>query len=301
MASTHHHDETSQQSQQHSTFSFRMKANILLLLLFFTSFSSVLSKFDPYQINGGLVTAIAGPTYVIFATDTRLTDGGYEIKSRSYTSSRLWNALGESTDDALLTDVTSQGTFVASAGCAADCEALKRIVQTELSARSFLGVSNAATLLGQVLYSKRSFPFYSFCVLGGLKGKRGAVYVYDAIGSFEQVAVGCAGTGREMMQPVLDRFFSSSCRRDGTAECRRDGKAVLAEHQQVGSVTLQPPVQTYVDCEVEEAVGMVVKAYQAVCEREIGVGDEVCVCVVKSSSEGKGGRMQVLRFPLKQH
>jgi hypothetical protein len=40
------------------------------------------------------------------------------------------------------------------------------------------------------------------------------VYVYDAIGSYEKVAVACAGTGRELLQPILDRSFSSNYRSD---------------------------------------------------------------------------------------
>lgn len=33
---------------------------------------------------------------------------------------------------------------------------------------------------------------------------RGAVYTYDAIGSYERVGYGCQGSGKELMQPVLD-------------------------------------------------------------------------------------------------
>eukprot|EP00956_Cyclotella_meneghiniana_P013276 scaffold19059_cov39-Cyclotella_meneghiniana.AAC.3 len=119
--------------------------------------------------------------------------------------------------------------LIGSAGCASDCESLKRRFRLELdalecnfssfSSSSNLGVQSVANLLQQVLYGRRSFPYYAFCVVAGIDNhcdfdsREGAVYVYDAIGSYERVAVGCSGTGREMLQPILDRLFSESSRR----------------------------------------------------------------------------------------
>ena len=128
-------------------------------------------------------------------------------------------------------------TLVGSAGCASDCEALKRTVRAELAERcswirpsisastplatttttatatATTTASTVATLLLHTLYSRRPFPYYSFCVLAGLDPDTGTgqVHVYDAIGSHERVAVACAGTpGREMLQPILDRMFTSA-------------------------------------------------------------------------------------------
>jgi 20S proteasome subunit beta 6 len=33
---------------------------------------------------------------------------------------------------------------------------------------------------------------------------RGAVYTYDAIGSYERTGYSCQGSGKDLMQPVLD-------------------------------------------------------------------------------------------------
>ena len=53
------------------------------------------SSFEPYQMNGGLVSAVAGRDYVVMATDTRFHgEGGYDIVSRNHVSSRLWIASG---------------------------------------------------------------------------------------------------------------------------------------------------------------------------------------------------------------
>lgn len=40
-------------------------------------------RFNPYRENGGTVAAIAGDDFVIIASDTRLTNGGYGIMSRN--------------------------------------------------------------------------------------------------------------------------------------------------------------------------------------------------------------------------
>lgn len=351
------------------------------------------AKFDPYSLNGGLVSAVAGKDYVIICSDTRLTDGGYQIHCRSYLDGRLWSATGapvfldnapgevgdgnkggerlfaldgslvipskESRLPALPTsDDERTGvrpgsgrtlanpfglTLIGSAGCASDCEELKRTVRTELTDRSSWAsgmsaslsssssqatATTVATLLLHTLYSRRPFPYYAFCVLAGLDAEsgEGQVHVYDAIGSHERVAVACAGTpGREMLQPVLDRMFASPVasgtaaegggdgghpREAGNPELVRDGSALGASGQRVGSVTLRPPVGTCVGCGPDEAVALLVKAYRSVSEREIGVGDDLVICVIRrginadanlGGSADEPGSIQVLRIPLKKH
>mmetsp|Transcript_21171 Transcript_21171/g.42501 ORF Transcript_21171/g.42501 Transcript_21171/m.42501 type:complete len:420 (-) Transcript_21171:119-1378(-) len=404
---------------------------ILLSTLLLTTFSTTTAqKFDPYQLNGGLVAAVAGRDYVLIASDTRLTDGGYGVHSRRYLSGRLWSASSSSSvvevadpllsssggDDIMTqsinndliqppstittsnvhwdsngslqlpnvistnsasssssslqtieptnapptTTTTNPPIMIGSAGCASDCESLKRRVRLELDAltmnnnnnnnsNSKLGVASVANLLQQILYSRRGFPFYSFCVVAGLhppqelvlrdgdgddggkKRMEGAVYVYDAIGSYERVAVGSAGTGRELLQPILDQLFSDSTttitskddddpsitinNNDNHSNNGKSGDimAIPPMKQRVGVAgSLRPPVQTVVGCSVEDAVKNVARAYQSVAEREISVGDEVVICVVKSSdvvasSAGDGGRrsegavLKVYRYPLKKH
>eukprot|EP01083_Nonionella_stella_P286465 975085_1 len=183
-----------------------------------------------------------------------MTDGGYSIMTRDYMMSRIWDATGVSSsasssgglnsDGSLVipkeessvptsyemnendinegisikTSFTQCPTFIASAGCASDCEALKRQIRSEISAHKYwnhgagtLTPSGIANLLMMTLYSRRTFPFYSFCILAGLDDEHGDeneneneneegnahVHVYDAIGSHERVAVASAGNGRE--------------------------------------------------------------------------------------------------------
>ena len=387
---------------------------VVITLLILQTVSA--QKFDPYQLNGGLVAAVAGKNYVLIASDTRLTDGGYGINSRRYLSGRIWSASSSSSlstfrstpsvreddgnnevsstqsktstiqnslkrfpahwssdgslvmpsstsidydiatnnipkldtaDSAMISSSIHSTTqtnhhnylpiMIGSAGCASDCESLKRRIRLELDSleyttcnKSGLSVSSVANLLQQVLYSRRSFPFYSFCVVAGIDCHQqqrqgssttssgcGAVYVYDAIGSYERVAVASSGTGRELMQPILDRLFSSSNNNASlqtnqkisshNTNIHKDVMAIPAGKQRVGVAgSLHPPVQTTVNCSWEEAVRNVVRAYQSVAEREISVGDEIVICVVNTSSSkekktGDNDEVAVFRYPLKKH
>ncbi|KAL7541745.1 hypothetical protein ACHAWF_007013 [Thalassiosira exigua] len=359
--------------------------------------ASTAQKFDPYELNGGLVAAVAGEDYVLIASDTRLTDGGYGVNSRRYLSGRLWSASSSTSlstfssvrqvresevdesgtasdggntlpwksfparwepDGSLvipsLSPLSSQsGTInfrkeqgppissssfaadcgsrmqnnppimVGSAGCASDCESLKRRMRLELDALACssvgpLRVQTVANLLQQVLYGRRGFPFYSFCVVAGIdqdelgrfdaQCRPGAVYVYDAIGSYERVAVASAGTGREMLQPILDRLFCETIGKSNHNELDthhgrgRDIMAISAREQRMGVAgSLRPPVKTTVNCSWAEAVNKVACAYQSVAEREISVGDEIVICVVNSATENGEPVMDIFRFPLKKH
>ena len=174
--------------------------------------------------------------------------------------------------------------------------------------------------MGQTLYSRRTFPFYSFCVLAGIDediGGHGRVHAYDAIGLHERVAIASARNGKEMLQPILDRLFARAIPKskgggkdDNDGEdnvLRRDGRAVHYLEQRVG-LRLEPPVETCVECSAKEAVAMLVRGYRSVTEREISIGDNVVVCVisrrdVQGSSQGMTAEyeMEVMRFPLKGH
>lgn len=327
------------------------------------------NSFQPYQLNGGLVTAVAAKDFVVIASDTRFAgDGGYDIVSRQHVESRLWMAStdaqplslirrkqppstsaflprptnperkdqedDEDSDHSLGVTtlrsfvLPSAPTFVGSAGCNADCEALKRHVQADLRSAIYFGecssssivntsgggaspqayyppVDQVATLLSQMLFSRRGFPFYSFCIVAGMSSAAdcdndlndsdnvgGKVYGYDAIGSYEQVAVACAGTGRELLQPILDGQFSSKLR---TQIVGQGGMAT----------TTSTTVPTQVDCTAREAIAILIDAYRSVSEREIGVGDSMVICLVERKKRGQQQdevvECRILTAPLKTH
>jgi 20S proteasome subunit beta 6 len=263
------------------------------------------------------------------------------------------------------------GAYILSAGCSSDCEALKRRMQMDIRALTdwnsgryhysykavaddinYLSATGVATALGHTLYSRRGFPYYSFCIAAGMEPTTksynagsyqevlpqstsiGVVHVYDAIGSHERVAVAAAGNGRELLQPILDRFFSVSNLREveqdphqpnndinsnkiSTAGSSKDGNAIEAKYQRVG-LSLHPPVKTCVECSCEEAVALLVRAYRAVSEREITVGDEVVMYIIQEVDQEQqqqqiiptggnsvkrlsGGSLEIRRFALKKH
>ena len=231
------------------------------LVLLFCLLTLTAASFDPYQDNGGLISAVAGRDFVVVACDTRMMRG-YEILTRSV-ANRIWQA-------------EDRSVLVASAGCSADCDQLRRVIRSDLrQAKITVTPKVVATLLSQTLYGRRGFPYYSFCIVGGL-GDVGQVYVYDAIGSYEGVAVATSGTGRDLLQPILDRQF----------------KAV----DQIGS---SKPLK-YVDCSKEDALLILEHAYRAVSEREIGVGDELMLCSISRSDDGDI-HCETFHRPLKQH
>ena len=303
------------------------------------------NDFDPYQLNGGLVSAVAGRNYVVLAADSRMIGpGGYDILERNHVSSRLWEATdatmaAEDTQDGDLPfkgdgslaipasdAITSQSeaaltmaskrvsrlsgstpVLIGSAGCNADCEMLKRTVRAELRKAHYFGESQlraaqVAILLSQILYSRRSFPYYSFCIVAGLDkdpvngdSDGGHVYVYDAIGSFEQVAVATTGTGRELLQPILDRKFRARTVDSDDDTGNRIGS--ISERMQLfGKIPA-----TQVDCSREVAVSILLDGYRAVSEREIGVGDQVAFCVLTSNEKDARWECQVWTAPLKKH
>lgn len=281
---------------------YHTAVSALIAVIFLVQLWTASAKFDPYTLNGGLVSAVAGRNFCIAACDTRMIgEGGYVLESRNHFSNRLWSV----DDDTMMADVedllrsspdspevreieleettASQAPiFIGSSGCSTDCCQLQRTVRADFRAASYFGQisrsnpDHVANMLSQTLYERRGFPYYSFCVVSGLDvpgdggDSFGKAYVYDAIGSYERVAVAATGTGRELLQPILDRMFEAS-----------------QDHRQV-------------DGTVSEAVETLCKAYRSVSEREIGVGDKLVVHISEMTPSGKVKR-RVLVVPLKQH
>jgi hypothetical protein len=67
--------------------------------------------------------------------------------------------------------------------------------------------SAAAQLLSVTLYYRRFFPYYAFNLVAGLDEKgRGAVFGYDAVGSFKRDEYGAMGSGQNFIMPILDNL-----------------------------------------------------------------------------------------------
>jgi 20S proteasome subunit beta 6 len=122
---------------------------------------------------------------------------------------------------------------------------------------------SVAQLLSNTLYYKRFFPYYAFNLLAGVdKDGVGAVYSYDAIGSFERTAYSANGSGQAYIIPVLDNVIGNRNRLDSTDA---DGTS---------TVTLS----------ADEVVAIFRDTFLSAGERDIYTGDAVEIWVLTADT-----------------
>ena len=150
-------------------------------------------SFFPYVDNGGTVLGIAGDDFAICVADTRLSTG-YRIHSRYYQK---------------FTPLTST-CLIASSGMQADINTLHKLLRYHVGMYRFQHhrpptIEALAQLLSTTLYHRRFFPFYAFNALIGLdKDGKGAIFDYDAIGSFQRSGYTARGSGSQLATSILD-------------------------------------------------------------------------------------------------
>lgn len=197
-------------------------------------------QFNPYDFNGGTNVVLAGEDYAIAAGCTRMSTG-YEILSRDQTK------LFELTGFSVLT----------SAGCMSDVITLRRMLGARLTqykhaTNKYMSTDSAAQLLGNTLYGRRFFPYYAFCMLAGLDDEgKGAVYGYDAVGSFKRDEYGAMGSGQKLIMPILDNLIGHKHRQDE-----------------------KKPIS------VEEAIRIVKDVFVIATERDIYTGDQLEIKII---------------------
>lgn len=212
-----------------------------------------------YENNGGTVIAIAGDSFAILAADTRLSKD-YSILTRN--SSRIW-------------ELTPRA-WIGVGGCMADVLALIKILQTEIKQYEWEqgrtpSISVISQLLSTVLYQRRSQPFYSFCILAGVdESAHGAVFTYDAVGSFEKVRVACVGGAQAIVLPILDQMMQSP---------EESGEFFF---QKWPSATGR---HRWIDAPLSHAIDSVKIAAAAADGRDIRVGDSMEIVIIQNLEE----------------
>jgi 20S proteasome subunit beta 6 len=213
------------------------------------------NQFNPYQDNGGTVLAVGGEDYVVIVGDDRVSKG-YSICTRN---------------GCKVTQLTSKGCFIATSGQLADQIALHKLLKAKISIyqaehKQEPSTEAIAQLVSVTLYSKRFFPFYTFNLVAGLDEQgRGAVYGYDAIGSFERLNNGSQGTGKSLVQSILDNQISKN-------------------NQLIKGSPLN----------AEEAVALCKDVISSAAERDIYTGDAATVIVVTA------GKISQDKLPLRK-
>ncbi|KAI8473207.1 MAG: nucleophile aminohydrolase [Monoraphidium minutum] len=203
------------------------------------------ASWSPYDDNGGTTLAVAGADYCIVAASMRMSTG-YSIMTRK--ASKILTL----TDKCVL----------ASAGFQADMKALQKMLQSrnvmyQHSHGKPMSCPATAQLLSNTLYHRRFFPFFTFNICAGLDEEgKGAVYTYDAIGSYERTGYSCQGSGKDLMQPVLDNQLKAA------------------------SPLLLPPRNSVTVLPLEQAVDLVKDAFVSAGERDIYTGDTVEILVI---------------------
>lgn len=110
--------------------------------------------------------------------------------------------------------------MLTAAGCLSDIIVLRRMLDARLTQYEHsegikMSTDALAQLLSVTLYYRRFFPYYAFCMVAGLdENGKGAVYGYDAVGSFKRDEYGCMGSGQNFIWPLLDNLIGHKNRLD---------------------------------------------------------------------------------------
>ena len=218
---------------------------------------------SPYEMNGGSVMAIAGETFAVVASDTRLSEG-YSILSRE--NPHLFEL--ENTNKCIL----------ACSGFNGDTLTFTKVLQTKLKMYEYEHNKKASTnaiaqLISTMLYNKRFFPYYVNPIIAGLdESGRGAIYSYDPVGSYDREIYRSSGSSVALLQPLLDSQL---------------GMKNQSDHYEIESGCTVPHT-------LEKCLQLVKDAFTSAAERDIYTGDSVVIKIITKDG------VKTEQFPLRR-
>lgn len=151
---------------------------------------------------------------VVFATDTRVTAGGYVAHKKGKKLYKIADNLG-----------------MTIAGTVADAQNVIDVIRFyvrkyELERQTKIPVKSAATLASNIFSSNRLFPLITQVIMGGMDGKVPALYQIDLFGSLTEEKVVSTGSGSPIAYSILETSYSPSLHvKEGTKVAT---KAILA-------------------------------------------------------------------------
>eukprot|EP00894_Picocystis_sp_ML_P001891 jgi/Pico_ML_1/52408/g3115.t2 len=205
-------------------------------------------------------TTTEGEDYCVVAASTRMSTG-FSILTRNRSMVREM----------------SPSCLIASAGFSGDADTLHKTLHArQVTYRHDHGKPMScqamSQLLSNTLYFRRFFPYYTFNLCAGLDNQgKGCVYTYDAVGSFERTPFSCQGSGKDLVQPVLDNQLRA-----------------------VSPLLVPPRGAPVTPLSLTEAIDLVKDCFASAGERDIFTGDRVEICIVTA----EGIRREFLNLKL---
>lgn len=127
-----------------------------------------------------------------------------------------------------------------------------------------------AQLLSNTLYYRRFFPFYTFNVVGGLDAEgKGAVFGYDAIGSFERVPYVVTGSGSALITSILD----------SQVRCKAVDRSSSSQLTRL-QVQFKTHKKNFKELSVDKCLDVVKDAFASGAERDIQTGDYLDIVII---------------------
>lgn len=154
--------------------------------------------------------------------------------------------------------------------------------------RKVISLEACARMLSNMLYQKRFFPIYAFCILGGIDSTGSpALYTYDAIGSYQKTRIASVGSGGTLAEPILDSVILRHHRQhlDATTTTTSSSSDASASNNNTDDDWNPSP---------EKGVEYSHQVFTAVSERDIYTGDAVEIYLITTK-----GITRYIR-PLKQ-